>query len=368
MFNRQHAGGLLTIDLHAIRSNWQFLSSRLSSSSICAAVVKADAYGLGAIKVAPALAKAGCKHFFVAHIHEAFLLKPHLPIDAFLYVLHGPPPGTEKDMADNGLIPVLNTLSQVYGWASLARVTNKSLPAILQFDTGMSRLGLSLEEINVLADDPSKLQGIDVRYTMSHLTAAELQEHPSNEAQLTLFNQLRSKIQNAPATLANSSGVFLGSNYHFDLVRPGAALYGVAPVIGMVNPMKQVIRLQARVIQTRHIEIGTGVGYGSTWKASSPTNIATLSVGYADGYFRALSNHSVAYFNGIPLKLIGNVSMDTMIIDIGNLPDNAIGPGDMVDLINENHTIDDVANNAKTIAYEVLTNLGSRYYREYIGD
>jgi alanine racemase len=363
--NLAASGALLTIDLDALCANWRTLRSRLSGAA-CAGVVKGDAYGLGAERVAPALYAAGCRHFFVAHLEEAIRLQPHLPAAAELFVLHGVPPGAERECVARAIVPVLNSLQQLDAYAKLARATHQ-LPAILQLDSGMSRLGLSADEVGVLANDPQRLNGVQLRYVMSHLACAEQPQHPANDAQRERFDALRALLPAAPASLANSSGIFLGARFQHDLVRPGAALYGIAPVAGAPNPMQPVVRLQGRVIQTRRVDAGTGVGYGLTWQAARPTRLATVSVGYADGFLRSLSPRAVAHLDGVALPLVGTVSMDTITLDISALPESALPPGSLVDLIGGQQTVDAVAARAGTIGYEILTSLGQRYARHYIG-
>ncbi len=362
----EHKGAILSIDLAAIRANYRLLEERLGSVA-CAAVVKADAYGLGAERVAPALAAEGCAHFFVAHLDEALALRPHLAEDADLYVLHGPPAGAAEELAAHRLVPVLNSLAQLEAWSALARKRARALPAVLQLDTGMSRLGLSGAELAALARDPRQLAGIELRYVMSHLACAEQQSHPLNARQLARFRAALPQLPAAKATLANSSGIFLGPDYHFDLARPGAALYGIAPVEGEANPMAQVVRLEGKVIQLRDIPAGAGVGYGASWQASTPRRIATVAVGYADGFPRSLSNGTAARYRGTLLPLIGRVSMDTLTLDASALAPDALQPGSLVELIGEGHPIDAVAAEAGTIAYELLTRLGRRYFRRYLG-
>ncbi|HSD59259.1 MAG TPA: alanine racemase, partial [Burkholderiales bacterium] len=352
-----HASALLTIDLGAIRENYLRLRERLGGTA-CAAVVKADAYGLGASRVARTLAGVGCQHFFVAHLNEAIALRPQLPATAQLYVLHGSPVGAEREFLHQRVIPVLNSLPQVEAWAALAEAKGVRLPALLQVDTGMSRLGLSGEELAAVAADPGRLQGIELRYVMSHLACAEQQEHPMNPRQLAAFREARRLLPPAPASFANSSGIFLGPAYHFDLARPGAALFGLAPVAGRPNPLRPVIRLQGKVIQTRFIPAGAGVGYGVTYRAATPRRIATVSVGYADGFPRSLGNRAVAYFGATPLPLVGNVSMDTITLDASAVPEGALAPGSLVDLIGEHCPVDEAARQAGTLGYEFLTRLG----------
>jgi alanine racemase len=362
-----NAGALLTIDLDAIGDNWRTLKEKAGRAE-CAAVVKADAYGLGARKVAPALYLAGCRHFFVAHLTEAIELRPALAADAVIYVLHGAHPGAEMECVTHGLVPVLNSLPQLAAWRRLAERLDRVLPAILQIDTGMARLGLSADELERLATDRAALTGIELKVIMSHLVSAEDQANAVNRAQLERFRAALARLPAAKASLANSSGIFLGPDYHFDLVRPGAALYGVAPVAGQANPLRAVIRLQGKVLQTRTIEPGTPVGYSHTWTARRWSRIATVAVGYADGYLRSLSNRGEARFEGIRLPIVGNVSMDTITIDVSDVPEGRMGEGSLIDLADPLHGIDEIASRAGTIGYEILTSLGSRYSRAYLGD
>ena len=362
----EHAGAQLTIDLAAICANWRLLRARLERAT-CAAVVKADAYGLGAACVAPALAAAGCRHFFVAHLDEAIALRPHLPEYTALYVLHGSPPGAEGEFLAHDLIPVLNSLPQVDAWTARAGRQGAALPALLQVDTGMSRLGLSAEELAIVASDQRRLDGIALRYVMSHLACAEQQDHPMNRQQLAAFREALRALPQARASLANSSGIFLDRDYHFDLARPGAALYGIAPIAGQPNPMRQVVRLQGKVIQVRGIPAGAVVGYGATYRAGSTRRIATVTVGYADGFLRSLSNRTVAWFGETPLPLVGIVAMDTITLDVSELGAEALQPGSLIDLISEQHPVDALAQEAGTIGYEILTGLGGRYFRHYVG-
>ncbi len=361
------AGAVLTVDLDAIVANYRLLQGRLAPGAKTAGVVKADAYGLGAAMVAPALAAAGCTTFFVALLDEGIALRPHLPAHCDIVVLNGLAPRAERAALAHGLIPVLNCLEQVDGWTALARREQRALPAFIQLDSGMARIGLSPADLDRLVADPARLGGIDLRMVMSHLACAERQDHPANEAQLAAFEAGRRRLPAAPASFANSSGIFLGPRYHFDLVRPGAALYGIAPVAGAANPMNQVIRLQAKVMQVREIGAGGGVGYGLTFQATGPTRIATLSAGYADGYLRAFSNRAVGHLDGIALPQAGIVSMDSVTFDVSALPAGRVVPGTLIDLIGPDQTVDEAAGRAGTIAYEILTGLGRRYHRVYRG-
>lgn len=367
MVKQAHAGTVLTIDLEAIRDNFRLLRARANGAA-CAAVLKADAYGLGAVRVAPVLAEEGCRHFFVAHLDEGIALRPHLPPGAEIFVLHGPMPGTEPEFEHHRLVPVLNSTAQIAGWRSLAARTGRALPAVVQVDTGMSRLGLSPAEVDEGGGDPDFLRGIELRYLMSHLACAERQDHPMNARQLAAFHRARSRLPPCPASFANSSGIFLGSDFHFDLVRPGAALYGIAPVAGMANPMKAVVRLQARIIQVGFIEDGGHVGYGATYRAAGPRRIATVAVGYADGWLRSFSNRGCALAGGVRAPIAGIVSMDTCTLDVTDVDPRHLQPGAHVDLISDEQPVDAIAAQAGTIAYEILTSLGHRYHRNYVGE
>ncbi|WP_420476140.1 alanine racemase [Noviherbaspirillum sp. ST9] len=361
----KQAGAVLTIDLGAIRANYRFLRSQLAGAS-CGAAVKADAYGLGAIHVAKALAAEGCDHFFVAHLDEGIALRPHLPASADIFVLHGPLPDTELEFVEHRLIPVLNSASQVAGWRQAARIAARRLPAVVQVDTGMSRLGLSRQEVENWLYDPDFLRGIDLCYLMTHLACAERQDHPMNAAQLEAFQALRKKLPQCRTSFANSSGIFLGQKYHGDLVRPGAALYGIAPVQGASNPMQSVVTLKARVIQTRVIDRGDCVGYGGTYRAAGRRRIATIATGYADGWLRSFSGRGFAHVDGVPVPVVGNVSMDTLALDVTDVSADRVHAGAYVDLISASQPVDDVAALAGTIGYEILTSLGARYHRDYV--
>lgn len=358
------AGSVLTIDLGAIRENYRRLKARLGNT-ICAGVVKADGYGLGADHVARALMREGCDTFFVAHVGEGVALRAAIGAGPAIYVLNGLPPGAETDAVAAGLTAVVNSAGQLFAWRQAAKAAGHSLPAALQVDSGMSRLGMSPREVEAVAADPNALEGIDLMLVMSHLACADEPGHPANEAQRTEFDRLRALLPAAPASLANSSGIFLGESYHHQLARPGAALYGINPTPGRENPMVPVIRLQSRVIQTRTVGPGAGIGYGHTATAHGVQRLATISLGYADGWHRCAV--SAARFNGVELPFIGRVSMDSIILDISALPEASLTAGDLVDLIDAGRTVDDVAGSYGTIAYEVLTSLGHRFHRIHIG-
>lgn len=364
------AGGILTIDLDAAACNYRRLCKELAVVP-CAAVVKADAYGLGVGRLAPAFAAAGARAFFVGPVDEGIELDGVLAAagraDAEIYVLNGVLPGTEPDFRTHRLIPVLNSLACVERWRAAASAAGQPLPAALHVDTGMSRLGLPDDEVGVLAAEPGRLDGIDVRLIVSHLACAEEPDNPLNAEQLTRFRAALAQLPEAPACLANSSGIFLGPDYHFDLARGGVALYGVNPTPERPNPMRQVVRLQGRILQVREIDPSRTVGYGATHRAAGRTRIATIGVGYADGYMRALSNRGHAVIEGRQVPVVGRVSMDSLTLDVTELPEATVRPGGFVDLIGPDHDVDALAEEAGTIGYEILTALGHRYHRVYVG-
>ncbi|WP_273792425.1 alanine racemase [Brucella anthropi] len=355
------AGGLLTIDLSALRHNYSAIARHIAPTR-AAAVVKADAYGLGASRVAPAFYDAGCRDFFVAHLGEAIALKPYLQPDATLYVLNGLQPGTEEACAREGILPVLNSLEQVENWAALAARQGKKLPALLQLDTGMSRLGLSPKEFERLLASNTLLDNIDIRFVISHLASGDEPENAANARQLANMNALLARLPKLPVAFANSGGSFLDKTYHFDLARPGVALYGVGPKSEIVP----VLTLSARVIQVREIGKGAAVGYGGTYIAEGPMRVATIAVGYADGWFRSLSNKGAAFFGDTRLPIIGRVSMDSITLDVSALPEGILKLGSLVELIGPHQRLEDVARDCDTIPYEILTALGNRYARVYV--
>lgn len=359
------AGAVLSIDLGAIQANWRLLQARLGSAA-CAAVLKADAYGLGAAQVAPALAAAGCENFFVAHLHEGIALRAHVPAGVRIHVLHGCFAGTEAECAAHDLIPVLNSPGQLAAWAALSVARGRRLPALIQIDTGMARFGFTEADLKAAIADGRALAAIDPRGVMSHLACADEPGHPANAAQRARFDALRALLPPLPASLSASSGIFLGPDFHYQMARPGAALYGVNPSPGEMNPMRPVVRLDARVIQLRDVPAGTPVGYGHTARTAGPARLATIAVGYADGYPRAGSNTGAAWFAGVPLPVLGRVSMDSIILDASALPEGALHEGALVTLIGPQRDIDAVGADCCTIGYEILTSLGRRYHRRYI--
>ncbi len=360
------SSSILGIDLDAIRANYRTIANRVAPA--CAgAVVKADGYGLGAGRVAAALYREGCRTFFVARLVEADALRAGLDADAVLFVLNGLDPGAEARCADAGHIPVLNSAAQVAAWRGLAAARGAVLPAALQLDSGMSRLGLPLAEAELLARDPAFAREVDLRLVMSHLACGDEPDHPANRAQLAAFAAGAALFPGVPASLANSGGSFLPKDFHNDLVRPGVALFGVDPGPAATG-LRPVATLHARILQIREIAAGTGVGYGLDHVARGAQRLATIGIGYADGWPRNLGGVGRAWWNGVPLPIAGRVSMDSLTIDIGDPRAAALAEGDLVELIGPSQSLADVARDAGTIPYEILTRLGPRHARIFVED
>jgi alanine racemase len=333
-------------------------------------VIKADAYGCGVAPVARALAGAGCKTFFVATLEEARAARAALP-SAPIYVLDGFFQNCGDVYAQIDARPVIGDLYELAEWDVFCRRSGWRGGAAVHIDTGMNRLGLTLTEAQGIV--PRIVAGDHgITLVMSHLACAENLNHPLNAKQLASFREIASLYSGVPASLSNSSGVFLGAQFQFDLVRPGAALYGVNPTPEADNPMQPVVDLKARIAQIRNVERGETVGYGATWTTRRPTRLAIVSAGYADGYFRAGGSNdgtrgAEVMVAGKRCPVAGRISMDLIAIDVTDLPASAARRGQMVTLIGEGITVDELAHHFGTIGYEVLTSLGPRYARIYKG-
>lgn len=355
----------LTIDLGAVRRNYRRLRAELGAVP-CAGVVKADAYGLGADRVAPVLYEEGCRVFFVATLDEAVRLRQIVP-EARIACLNGLIAGSEAVFVEHAITPVLNTLDQVGQWRALGAARDASLPAMLHVDTGMNRLGLDGREMARLAEAPDLLDGIDWLYVISHLAAADAPDDPMSGQQRERFERARAALPRAmKASLANSSGIFLGAPFHYDLARPGIALYGGRPAAGRDNPMACPIRIEGRILQVRTVEPAWTVGYGGSWRAGRETRIATVAAGYADGYIRSLSSAGRVAVGDRLCDVVGRVSMDMITVDVTDVPEADAAPGGMVEVLGPTVTPDAMADAAGTIGYELLTGLGSRYVRHYV--
>ena len=362
---------LLTVDLAAIGENYRLLRS-LGQGRECGAVVKANAYGLGVETVAPYLARQGCSTFFVATLAEGVQLR-RLVARAKIYLLNGLPTGPLALFREYGLSPVLNSLAMLKRWLEISGATGDFPPAALHLDTGMNRLGIGSDEWEELQNElPHICESGAIDLVMSHLACADEPDHPHNRKQLTLFRDKAKILPSLPRSLCNSAGIFLGSDYHFDLLRPGIALYGGQPIIGRKNPMRPVVHLETRIAQIRMVPKGDGIGYGAAYQTRRKTRLATLPVGYADGYHRALGctdkrKGASAFIGDFEAPLLGRVSMDLITIDITDIPPAQARTGTRVELLGTHVTIDDLATKAGTIGYEILTSLGTRYDVRHVG-
>jgi alanine racemase len=359
------AGGILTVDLGALVSNWRTLSRRAMPSE-CAGVIKANGYGCGIEPVATALTRAGCKTFFVADLSEARRVREVAP-DATIYVLNGLIPGTPQVYAELRARPVIGSMVELAEWDAFVASAQWRGGAALHVDTGMNRLGISANDAAALAPR-IRTENHGIMLLMSHLACAEDTAHPLNNRQISLFREVRMLYRGIPSSLANSSGIFLSDNAHCDVVRPGVALYGVNPTPGKPNPMRPVIDLKVRVAQVRNVPRGETVGYSAGWTAKRASRIAVVAAGYADGYLRSSGSSDEtpggeAIAGGTRCPIAGRVSMDLMAIDVTEAPE--VRRGDFLTLIGDGLDLDAVATAAGTIAYELLTGLGHRYHRVY---
>jgi alanine racemase len=359
------AGAILTIDCRAIVQNWRTLSSYAAPAE-CAAVVKADAYGCGIEPVAKALSNAGCRTFFVAHLDEARRLRAALH-DAVIFVANGIQPGTAAAFADINAQPVIGNLGELAEWDAFRTASQWSGGAALHFDTGMNRLGLALEDAPALAAR-AKMPNHGVTLVMSHFACSDDPDHPLNDLQIFALREIRGMFRSITASMANSAGIYLGAPAHFDLVRPGIALYGGNPTPGEANRMKPVVELKARIVQVRDVEKSATVGYNATWTARRATKLAIASAGYADGYPRPMGGSDAntggeVLVAGRRCPVVGRVSMDLIAVDITDLPGAPPKRGDFVTLIGGDIDVDQVGQWSRTISYDVLTRLGRRYHR-----
>ena len=362
------SAGVVIVDLQRLADNWRALQSLVAPAK-CAAVVKADAYGLGVAEVVPALTAAGANTFFVATLDEAVVVRSLAP-DATVYALDGIFPGTTAAMIESGVVPVLSSLPEAHEWGAAAPSRQHPLRCALHVDTGLNRLGLSAPEIQTLAADMHLLDRLDVKVVMSHLACADEPNHPKNAQQLSVFHRLQPLLPSVPLSLAASDGLMLGPDYHFDLVRPGYALYGGQALADQTSPVKPVVEAYARVLQVRTLAPGQTIGYSASFVAERMMQVAVIAAGYADGYLRHLSAANTEQaghvaFAGKLAPVAGRVSMDLITVDITDLEDTPIERGDWAQIIGPDISIEDVGRASGTIGYEVLTRLSPRFARVY---
>ena len=363
------AGGILTIDLAAIEANWKKLAG-MTIPVECAAVIKGDAYGCGLDPVTRKLSKAGCRTFFVADVTEGRQARAIAP-DATIYVLNGLMPGSAQAFARDNLRPVISSMTELAEWDAFVATKNWRGGVALHVDTGMNRLGLTVEEAAAVAGR-IMLANHGVTLLMSHLACAETPDHPLNDKQIRLFREIRILYRGISSSLANSSGIFLGGTLYCDLVRPGIALFGSNPTPGKPNPMRPVVELKGRIIQVRTISKGETVGYGATFSAGRASRIAVVAVGYADGLLRSAAaakgkQACEVIVAGKRCPIAGRISMDLTAVDVTDLAEGTARRGDFATLIGDGMSVDDLAAGMGTIGYEVLTHLGRRYHRVYKG-
>jgi alanine racemase len=370
------AGLRLTVDLTAMTDNWKDLARR-SGKARTAAVVKADAYGTGIEDAGEALYLAGARDFFVATVDEGVTLRLYAP-DARIFVLCGIWPGTERRFFENDLVPVISSEEQLAFWMAVL-ADYGDYPCALHVDTGFNRLGIDMDEAVALADDVSRPASFAPVLMMSHLACGDDHSSPMNRQQLESFRRVSAAYEGIDSSLSASAGIFLGSDYHFDLTRPGISIYGGEAVSGMANPMRPVVTAEARVIQVRTVKAGQSVSYGRAMQLTRDSRLAVVSAGYADGYMRSQSSGGVplrqilpqgghGFIAGRRVPVAGRITMDLTIFDITDLPDNAITAGDYVELFGSNVAVDEVARSAGTIGYEILTSMGLRHERRYIAE
>jgi alanine racemase len=366
---RAHAA--LTINREAIVANYRTLSA-IVKPAVCSAVLKADAYGLGANEIAPALYAAGCRDFFVAYLDEGIrlrrlFLEKRLE-DTIIYVLNGFFEGLEAEFVEHQLIPVLTSLSNIQAWRRLAHQGSGEagiLPAALHVDTAMTRSGIPADELAILAQDPRLLHGIQVKLILSQMAFSDSPDHLIHEEQRRRFQHARHGLPAAPASLAKSATIFLDSSYHYHLVRPGIALYGANQSFVTPNPLQPVLDVWARIYQVQNVKENQGIGYSQTYRFAQDGRVATLAVGYADGYPWSLANTGFVTIAGYRAPIVGRISMDLITVDVTSIPERLVHPGQWAQLIGGAMTIDTLATYAKTTPYEILLRLGNRYRRVY---
>lgn len=363
------SGGRLTIDVDAIAANWRLLAGRLGDASECAATVKANAYGTGQAETAGRLFEEGCRTFFVALPTEALSLREQLP-DATIYVLDGLFPGTAEQYSNAGLRPVLNSVPEIEEWAAHCRSKGAPLPAAVHVDTGINRLGLTPEEFAPAMDGLKETGAFRPSLFMSHLACGSTPDHPLNGKQLDAFRRATAPFPDVPKSLANSAGVFLGSDYHFDIARPGISLYGGKALDPGDNPMRPAVKVEARIMMIREVQPGETIGYGGVQTARQKMRLAIVAAGYADGMLRRAGSTderpgAFGWLDGYRLPLVGRVSMDMIAVDVTDVPPETAVRGAFVEMLGPNVAASDLAACAETIDYEYLTGLGRRFHRVY---
>jgi len=363
-------GGRLTIDLNAIAANWCALKSRLKDGAECAATIKADAYGTGQDATGRRLYDEGCRTFFVAVPAEAVKLRQTLPQDTTIYVLDGVFKGTASILADHSLRPVLGSREEVLEWAAFCKAHGRFFPAAVHLDTGIHRLGLNKDEFNQAMHDPDIIGPFTPSLIMSHLACGAEPDHPMNRQQLEMFSQVTAPFSQIPRSLANSAGVLMGPDFHFDLARPGISLYGGKAIDTEPNQMRPVAKVEARIMIVRDVPQGDTIGYGAKQTAKRPLRNAVVAAGYADGMLRRAGSSddrpgAFAMIGGYKAPILGRISMDMITLDVTDIPEDLVQRGALVEMMGPNVAAADLAAYAETIDYEYFTSLGRRFERVY---
>lgn len=363
-------GGQLSIDLGALARNWRALD-KVSAGALTGAVVKADAYGTGITMASKALHAAGARFFFTATVDEGMAVRAAVP-DAHIFILNGLYPGAANLYVRQNLMPVISSMDMLEEWLAKCLERNEAYPSAFHFDTGMNRLGFRLNEASLVREQIQKL-GYAPQMVMSHLACADQPNHEKNRTQLALFGSVMTQFPGVPASLANSAGLMSGRDYHFQMVRPGIALYGGRAVTGRKNPMAPVVTLHVPIMQIKEARTGETVGYGASHSLSRDSRLAILSHGYADGFLRSLSASNTrpggkVVIRGKICPVIGKVSMDQITVDITELGPDIPSPGEGAEVLGNILDVDDQGDFGGTVGYEILTSLKGRYNRNYVGD
>jgi len=358
-----HLTGVLEINTKAIAQNYKTLQGMLARST-CAAVLKADAYGFGMQEIATILFQESCQHFFVAHLEEGLVLRGQFK-EPSIYVLSGLLPGTEDLFVENALTPVLNDFGMVENWAREARKQGKKLPCVFHIDTGMSRNGFDRGDVENLFKSLSLLDCLDVKFVMSHLVSSHAADDPLNEGQKGLFESFLKRLPKVKASLADTGGIYLDPSFHYDVARPGKGLFGLYTPPAHRPALEPCLKVLGRILQIRTAHKGESVGYGATHLLSRESKLATLGIGFADGYDRRLSNNAFVEIQGFKAPVVGRISMDYTVVDVTDIPEFLCYVGGWAELVNETLSLDVLAQASGTISRELSTRLGPRLYRMY---
>jgi alanine racemase len=354
---------LLEVNTEAITHNYRTLT-QLLHKSICGAVLKADAYGFGIEAVAPALMHQGCQHFFVAHIEEGILLR-NLLKQPNIYVLSGVLPQTEKYFIEHALIPILNDFEMLMRWAEESQRLEKKLPCALHVDTGMRRNGFDRTDLDKLVTSPEHLNSLDVHFMMSHLVSSQALHDPLNGQQKKLFESIKQHFPSLKASLADTGGIYLAPEFHYDLIRTGKGLFGLFTPPQDSPPLQSCLRFLGRILQIRFAEKGETIGYGATHTLTRKSKLATIGIGFADGYDLRLSNNGFATFQHWKAPIVGRISMDYTVIDVTDIPESFCSVGGWAELVNDTMTLDTLAHSIGTHSRELSTGFSSRIHRIY---